>query len=292
MEPLSELPPDVARWLERWALVPDGDLLTTRSSWVLHVRHEASTAMLKVARIPDEAAGFRLLSWWEGQGAARVFESAQGVLLIERASGAGDLAQMAWSGQDDEACRILCDTAARLHAPRRGAMPELHPLEDWFRPLLELATTNTTLAPAAEIASELLATPREVVALHGDLHHENVLDFGERGWLAIDPHGLRGERTFDYANLFTNPDLSDPGRPLATLPGRFERRLEIVVAAAGLDPQRLLRWIVAWTGLSAAWFIGDGDDGAPGAAIDLAINTIARGLLDSGGSGRGRPHGA
>lgn len=63
-------------------------------------------AMLKVARIPDEEAGYRLLTWWDGQGAARVFASAAGALLMERASGAGDLAQIAWSGQDDEACRI------------------------------------------------------------------------------------------------------------------------------------------------------------------------------------------
>ncbi|WP_442000342.1 aminoglycoside phosphotransferase family protein [Pseudomonas abietaniphila] len=62
--------------------------------------------MLKVARIPDEEAGYRLLTWWDGQGAARVFASAAGALLMERASGAGDLAQIAWSGQDDEACRI------------------------------------------------------------------------------------------------------------------------------------------------------------------------------------------
>jgi aminoglycoside/hydroxyurea antibiotic resistance kinase len=41
--------------------------------------------------------------------------------------------------------------------------------------------------------------------LHGDLHHGNVLDFGLRGWLAIDPKGLLGERGFDFANIFTNP---------------------------------------------------------------------------------------
>ena len=41
---------------------------------------------------------------------------------------------------------------------------------------------------------KLLAEPREVCALHGDLHHDNVLDFGPRGWLAIDPHALVGER--------------------------------------------------------------------------------------------------
>lgn len=234
--------------------------------------------MLKVARIPDEGAGYRLLTWWDGQGAARVFASTADALLMERASGAGDLAQMAWSGRDDEACRILCDTAARLHATRSGPLPDLHPLEDWFQPLFQLAPDHAALAPAADIARQLLAAPHAIGPLHGDLHHENVLDFGERGWLAIDPHGPIGERTFDYANIFTNPDLSDPGRPLATLPGRLEARLDIVVAVTRLQPERLLRWIVAWTGLSAAWFIGDGDE--QGAAIDLTINTIARRLLD------------
>ncbi|APG12619.1 APH(6) family putative aminoglycoside O-phosphotransferase [Bradyrhizobium japonicum] len=278
MDSHPHVPAPVATWLERWRLVPDGALLATHSSWVLPVRHEGRPAMLKVARIPDEGAGYRLLTWWDGQGAARVFASTADALLMERASGAGDLAQMAWSGRDDEACRILCDTAARLHATRSGPLPDLHPLEDWFQPLFQLAPDHAALAPAADIARQLLAAPHAIGPLHGDLHHENVLDFGERGWLAIDPHGLIGERTFDYANIFTNPDLSDPGRPLATLPGRLEARLDIVVAVTGLQPERLLRWIVAWTGLSAAWFIGDGDE--QGAAIDLTINTIARRLLD------------
>lgn len=108
----SRFPPEVTAWMERWRLLRDGELLTTHSSWILPVRQGDMPAMLKVARIPDEEAGYRLLTWWDGQGAARVFASAAGALLMERASGAGDLAQIAWSGQDDEACRILCDTAA------------------------------------------------------------------------------------------------------------------------------------------------------------------------------------
>ncbi|MBA1158350.1 APH(6)-I family aminoglycoside O-phosphotransferase [Microvirga mediterraneensis] len=273
----AAFPPKVGEFLNAWHLVPDGPLLTTRSSWVLPVRHEGSSAMLKVARIPDEQSGYHLMSWWDGQGAAKVFASSPGALLMERAIETRNLAQMAWSGQDDEACRILCDTAARLHMPRRSPPPVLHPLEVWFQPLFQLAPEHAVLAPAAETARQLLAAPYAVGPLHGDLHHENVLDFGERGWLAIDPHGLLGERTFDYANIFTNPDLSDPSRPLSTLPGRLETRLAIVIRATGSEPARLLRWIVAWTGLSAAWFIGDGDD--KGAAIDLTINAMARGLL-------------
>ncbi|WP_046866639.1 APH(6)-I family aminoglycoside O-phosphotransferase [Microvirga massiliensis] len=273
----AALPSKVGEFLEAWRLVPDGPLLTTRSSWLVAVQHEGLPAMLKVARIPDEQSGYRLMTWWDGQGAAKVLASSADALLMERAESARNLAQMAWSGQDDEACRILCDTAVRLHTLRRDPLPELHPLDVWFQPLFQLAPEHAALAPAADIARYLLASPYAVGPLHGDLHHENVLDFGERGWLAIDPHGLLGERTFDYANIFTNPDLSDPSRPLATLPGRLEARLDIVVSATGVEPARLLRWIVAWTGLSAAWFIDDGDD--RGAAIDLTINAMARRML-------------
>ena len=111
--------------------------------------------------------------------------------------------------------------------------------------------------------------------LHGDLHHDNVLDFSARGWLAIDAKGLTGERGFDFADIFTNPDLADPRHPVATRPDRFARRLEVVAAAAQLERRRLLSWIIAWTGLSAAWFL---DDGNP-ATIDLEVAELALGEL-------------
>jgi streptomycin 6-kinase len=89
--------------------------------------------------------------------------------------------------------------------------------------------------------------------LHGDIHHNNILWFGHRGWLAIDPKGLIGERGFDYANLFCNPDPRT-----ATAPGCFARRVEVVAEAARLDRTRLLQWILAWAGLSSAWLLDEG----------------------------------
>ena len=74
--------------------------------------------------------------------------------------------------------------------------------------------------------------------LHGDIHHDNVLDFGERGWLAIDPKRLYGERGFDYANIFCNPNYG-----IATDPAIFQRRVEQVCRLAGLERRRLLQWI-------------------------------------------------
>jgi streptomycin 6-kinase len=99
--------------------------------------------------------------------------------------------------------------------------------------------------------------------LHGDIHHGNILDFRERGWLAIDPKGVIGERGFDYANLFCNPDYET-----AAAPGRLRRQVEIVANAAGLEQRRLLEWVLAWAGLSAAWDLNG--DTPPATALMVA----------------------
>jgi streptomycin 6-kinase len=271
----GESPDPFGPWLARWTLEPDGAPITTRAARLLPVRRGGEAAILKLPGPLDESDGHVLMRWWAGDGAARVLAEADGVLLLERALGPGSLAAMARAGEDDEACRILCAVAARLHAPRPQPVPALVPLRTWFRALGPAAATHGgLLARAHATAGALLADPREVLPLHGDLHHDNVLDFGARGWLAIDPNRLLGERGFDFANIFTNPDLADPTRPVAA--ALFARRLEVVTRAAGLERSRLLAWILAWAGLSAAWFLADGED----AATDQAIAALAAAELD------------
>lgn len=266
-----------APFLAAWQLTPDGDPIRTLNAELLPVRRDGQPLMLKLLHAPEERRGARLLDWWQGEGAARVIARREEALLMERATGPASLSDMAREGRDDEAARILCATAARLHAPRPRPLPVLKPLVEQFRELWPMAAERGgILARSAEAAAVLLADPQQVVPLHGDLHHDNVLDFGPRGWLAIDPQGLIGERGFDYANIFTNPDLSDPTRPVATVPGVFEHRLGVVVSASGLDRWRLLHWILAWCGLSASWFLEDDD---PLAAIDLAIAERAAALI-------------
>lgn len=265
-------------YLSAWSLVPDGDPIVTHAARLLPVRQLGEPAMLKLSHEPDERPGAVVMEWWDGDGAARVLARDGEALLLERAMGSASLSDMARTDRDDEACRILCATADRLHARRAKPRPDLTPLKDWFRELWPAARAHGgILSRSVDIAEALLGDVSEIVVLHGDLHHDNVLDFGARGWLAIDPKHLVGERGFDYANIFTNPDLADPARPVATEPGRFARRLDIVVEAAKLDRRRLLSWIVAWTGLSAAWFLGDDD---PLAEIDLQIANLAAAELD------------
>ena len=241
-------------YLDRWALTPDGEPIITHSSRLLPVLWQDKPAMLKIAVGAEEKFGGLLMQWWDGQGAAKVYAHVDGALLLERATGKHSLLTMAMNGEDDEASRIICRTVEKLHAPRGKPLPDLVPLDRWFRELAPAGRRHGgILAGCSAIADALLAAPREIRVLHGDIHHDNILDFGERGWLAIDPKRLHGERGFDYANTLCNPDL-----PTVTTGGRLQRQLSVVSAQAGIEPKRLVRWIIAYAGLSAAWFLGDG----------------------------------
>jgi streptomycin 6-kinase len=253
-----------SEYLERWELTPDGDPIVTATSRLLPVRWGRVPAMLKIAVHDEEKLGSLLMNWWNGKGAARVLAYGVDALLMERAEDGISLADLARNGRDDEASRIICAVLARLHAPRGRPPPELVPLTRWFEALGPAAEAyGGILRVSVATASNLLTTQRDVVALHGDMHHGNVLRFGSRGWLAVDPKGLVGERGFDYANIFCNPDIE-----MATMPGRLAREIGVVAEAAELEPSRLLAWVLAWAGLSAAFSFEDA--ASPDNALKIA----------------------
>ena len=259
---------------KRWDLVPDGEPIETPYSRLHPVRFEGKPAMLKIAWAEEERAGAKLMAWWAGDGAAEVYALDGEALLLERATGEMSLVEMARDEADDEATRIICRAAARLHAAGDRPLPDLVPLSRWFDALWPVADERSGLFRlAADLARRLIAEEREQVVLHGDLHHGNILDFGARGWLAIDPKGLHGERTFDFVNLLRNPDAG-----VALKPGRFDRQVELISRIANLDRERFLEWTVAFTCLSAAWIVDDGDE----PQLDLAVARLAASHLGIG----------
>lgn len=251
-------------YLERWELTPDGDPIVTPNSRLLPVRWDGAPAMLKIAVSDEERLGSILMVWWDGKGAAQVLAHGENAILMERAEPGPSLSHIAHDNRDDVASRTMCAVLAQLHLPRDRPPPALVPLTEWFDALgPAVEVYGGILSVAARTASNLLATQREIVVLHGDMHHENVLRFGTRGWLAIDPKGLVGERGFDYANIFCNPD-----NEIATMPGRLARQARVVAEAAGLERTRLLAWVLAWAGLSAAFSFQDG--ASPDNALKVA----------------------
>jgi len=230
--------------------------------------------MLKIADAIDERIGGRVMRWWDGQGAARVYayDDETGTLLLERATGSKNLLQMATSGDDDAATRIVCETVGRLHVKRSAPTPQLLlSLPEFFISLDRAAAREGGFMQACRaIKQGLLDSPRDPVVLHGDAHHSNILDFGERGWLAIDPKRVVGERYYDYVNVLCNPDLVS-----CVDAKRFARQVEVIVDYTGLERNRLLKWVVAHAALSAAWFQEDEDFDGASRGLEMARVALA-----------------
>ncbi len=260
----------VAPFLQRWELVADGPAFTTPTSALIPVLSHGRKAILKVATENEEELGARLMIWWNGRGAARVLEHDGPAIVLQRAEGTRSLERMAAEGGtlDDEATRVLCAVASTLHSASGEPPDGLVGLGHWFRELFAHAETRGGFfARAASVARALIDDEREIVVMHGDLHHGNVLDFGDDGWRAIDPKHVTGDRAFDFANILCNPDAR-----VALTAGRLERQLAIICEQAGIEHERMTAWTVAWCGLSAAWTEReDGDAGDAGHALQVGL---------------------
>jgi streptomycin 6-kinase len=264
----------LVRLMQEWGLVSDGEISVIGNSLLQPVLSAGRTAIVKVPLNKEEQRGFRLLECWDGNAAVKVYRYDARALLMERATGNRSLLNMVSSGREEEANRIICAVVGRLHANPCRKVPDLVPLPDWFRSLEAAAREGGPFARAHAVLTELLRAPDGQVALHGDIHYGNILDGGSRGWLAIDPKGLTGERGFDYANIFCNPDLTVAGSP-----ERLSSQVRLIAGLAGIRVERLLRWIIAWAALMAAWTIEDGED----PLLPLIVGAIAERELDEAG---------
>lgn len=262
-----------------WALADDGEAFVAGNSLLQPVVSEGRQAVLKVPLNNEERRGFGLLECWDGRAAVKVYRYDSDALLMERAMGERSLKQMVMSGKEDEANRIICSVVEQLHTSDCSFLANLVPLQVWFRSLYAAASREGGFfARGCLVAEELKVPSGGVVALHGDIHYENILDGGSRGWLAIDPKGLAGERGFDYANIFCNPDLTVAGSP-----ERLSKQVRLVAGLAGIEVRRLLCWIIAWAALSASWMLEDGVD----PLVPLTVGEIAERELGGTGDGRG-----
>ncbi len=266
------MPENLAHYLTLWNLADPQPLAQTVTSTLYTVTLEGKTAVLKLltAYGAEERVGVLALRCWNGQGAIHAYAHDQHAQLLEYAAG-DDLVGMVRRGDDDQATEIIAGVLAQLHsAPAAAPTGGLYPLSRWFRELFRKAAADEQAGAAsiyrrgAKIAAELLAHPREVCVLHGDIHHENIRH-SARGWLAFDPKGVLGERTYDLANTFCNP---------LNMPERVENEARILRTAAlfseqlRIEPGRILAFVFAYACLSAAWSLNDNGD--PSGALRIA----------------------
>lgn len=167
------------------------------------------------------------LKCFAGYGAVKVLAEDKGMLLLERAVPGTSLKRY-FPDREQESIEIACSVMKKLH---QASIPKNHNfphIKDWLTALdshceerssKQSRNDNAGSAPATamprvrdgellkylqkarELRDQLLKTAKPDVLLHGDLHHDNILQngndksrrsLGEDGWMVIDPKGVIG----------------------------------------------------------------------------------------------------
>jgi streptomycin 6-kinase len=155
------------------------------------------------------------LRFWDGRGAVRLLAAARpNVLLLERCVPGTPLDP----ADLDTAAEVL--RALHRPAPADGSIRSLAAeAARWERTIPAKAYDRALTGRALALLRELAPTQGAPVVLHQDLHAGNILR-AQRGWLAIDPKPLAGEREFDVVGLARN--APDPARCVRELAARLE----------------------------------------------------------------------
>ncbi len=186
------------------------------------------------------------LAWWDGNGSIRLLarDDERRGLLLERC----DPGTQLWNEPEDVADEFAAGVFERLWEASgppesfRRLADEARRWADELPVWWEVAGRpfeRVLLDEAVAFLSAAAAEPGELVVVHQDLHGGNVL-LAERGWLAIDPKPLLGEREFDTASLLRDrrDELVRDADPAA----RVRRRTHLLSERLGLDQERMRGW--------------------------------------------------
>jgi streptomycin 6-kinase len=292
------IPPELARnvvenWAGegvRWLAALPGHIRDVAHAWNLTVaqpyelsfhwvapatRPDGTPAVLKLGvpsgHLSVEAEALRS---YGGHGAVRLLaeDPARGALLLERAE-PGTPAAALVPHDDEAATGALIGVGRRLHrpVPPGCTLPELSTERESFRAHLDRFPHDDPLprrlvVRAAGMFDELCASAPERHLLHGDLHHDNVLRAQREPWLAIDPHGVVGDRGYDCGAMLYNPEMDRrEDHLLALVPARIEQLAD----GFGLPVDRVTAWGFVMGVLSEVWTAPGGTPGSR--ALDVAM---------------------
>lgn len=264
---LVRLPVLLTESERRWNITLLPAFANLSYNYVAPVTCENGTSAVLKAGVPcpERRCEIAALRAYDGRGCARLLaaDDEHGVVLLERLNPGTPLTLLADDANDANATSIAADVMRRLWRP----VPPDHKfpaVADWARGMERLRTHfsgETGPFPAALVEEaetlwkELLARPAPPVLLHGDLHHDNILQSGPTERRAIDPKGLVGEPAYEVGALIRNlwpahHTLNNPAQTLA-------RRVHQLAEELNLSRERVRGWTVAQAVLSAWWSLED-----------------------------------
>jgi streptomycin 6-kinase len=263
---LTDLSNLLAEASGRWDLTLGDPFLLSYNYVCAVTRADGTPAVLKLG-VPNRelTSEIKALHVYAGQGSCCLLDAdaGRGMLLLERLQPGTMLATLE---DDDRATEIAAEVMIAIQRP----LPEENgflSLRGWFDELKNLRPhfgggtgpfPEKTVEIVEEMIRDLFAEDRPQMLLHGDFHHFNIL-LSERGWLVIDPKGVAGPAEYEVGPLLLNPWDQIPDEMEAIR--RTQRRIAILSERLGFDRQRLRRWAICHSLLSAWWDIAEDGSG-------------------------------
>ena len=223
------------------------------------IQSDGSECVFKCG-VPNEALvnEIRALQYFDGNGAVKLLDADEnkGWLLLERCSPGVSLSQL----KDDRATLIAIQTMQSLWRACDDDHWKFRHIKNRLQGLQRAKQLNSSIPKklihdAIFMSDELLSSLGEVVLLHGDLHHDNILSASRQPFLVIDPNGIVGEREYEIGALMRNPYSTIETD--TNLKKCFDRRLSIITELTRFNRERLLMWTFVQAVLAAWWHVED-----------------------------------
>ena len=238
----------------RWGVQLQGPLPGARYGKLHACQDRQGRSLLLKVLEPGPEAQREILAMRKLTGPrVEVLQWTESAYLMERVVPGSTLRSL----PDEQAAVQLVACAAALGGPLEG----FPAVSDWLAAL----HLHEWAGRARQLSLRLLTSAPPPRLLHGDLHHDNVLECSQRGWLAIDAKGVVGELAFELAASLYNPwpgllEMDDPRAATS-------RRLELM-APDREGRRRLAAWGYVRAVLAACWDIEESQ--SPGHALGCA----------------------
>ena len=262
IEWLDSLPSLVEKAASEWKLTDIKPLNESTMSFVALCLANGERAVLKIG-LPwkeslTEMRALRAFSGSQSVGVLQVNEDLR-MTLMERAEGPS-MWELWTPEKEEELTQQAAEFIAQFKHPSH-AVGEFHTLEDWAKAYDRFRTSPSSsnesllrlVDEAESVFAALLPNAADRMLLHGDLHHGNILKHG-KGWIAIDPKAVWGERAYEPSWFIRNPAGVTE---LSNLESVLTRRIETFSSALKIDRDRIAHYAFANQVLSMAWDLED-----------------------------------
>lgn len=188
------------------------------------------------------------LNAFSGFGSATVLAESDGLLLLERAIPGVSLKSY-FPQKEDDTINIVCKLIIKLHQapiPLNHSFPHIR---DWLSALdKHWALPLNYLERARQLRETLLNLKQKQVLLHGDLHHDNILQNGN-DWIMIDPKGVIGPAVCEIWPFVFNPQEMSKEFIL--------NRIHLFSKILSIDKNLIISWCFVQSILSWIWDLED-----------------------------------